>query len=157
MTNYSFKETINLFERNLKTEAPPEDVEEGVVDLVLDEGEITLFKGEQEGSFCFSFDLGMFLQSPDTKHLEELLTSNFLGVDTGGCTLALDEEVLKLKASTTPGTSPQENWEWLHRVVSVAHFWHDKLANWQEFTPLVSFKTEEKENAANWGNTTFKA
>ncbi|MFN0065565.1 MAG: hypothetical protein ACKVOH_04945, partial [Chlamydiales bacterium] len=65
---------------------------------------------------------------------------NFLGVDTGGCALALDPSgiTLMLKASTSAGTSPQENWDWLHRILSFFHYWNQELSQWKEFTPLTS-------------------
>ena len=76
-----------------------------------------------------------------------LATSNFLGVNTGGCTLALDEAgvSLSLHAYTTSGASPQENWEWLHRLLSVAREWNKELIRWEEFVPLgrQSFREQE--------------
>lgn len=145
MTNYKYKDTINYFGEVLKTLPPIEDIEEGEVELILDDLSILLKPGLSEGSFQMTLDLALFVNPPQSDHLAKLAAANFLGVDTGGCSLCLDDEgaVLSLKAVTTPGTTPQENWDWLHRIVSIAHEWANEMEGWSEVTLLVNFKNAE--------------
>lgn len=158
MPNYSFKETINYFGEKLKLPPPEEDIEERFVELMLDENHIQFLPGKYPGSLHIRLEIGMFIGPILKEHLLELNTSNFMGINTGGCRLELDEagSVISLSAITTPATTPQENWEWLHRVISIAQQWTDYLTKWEEFTPLAKFTTEKKDEQHRTYRT-FKA
>jgi len=148
MTNYSFKETLTFFSERLGSTPPAEDMEKEEVELVIDTLHIVLTKGKLEGSMHFHAILGLLLHPIREEKLKELATSNFLGINTGGCKLAFDESgiSLSLHAYTTCGASPQENWEWLHRLISVAREWNKLLVLWEEFVPLSTQSAEEKKN-----------
>ncbi len=160
MTQYSFKETVNYFSDQLGSQPPEEDIEDGVVELTLDENRVLLMPADAEGSFRISIDLGMMIGPISKEHLEELNSSNFLGVNTGGCTLALDDEgsTLTLIATTTSGTPPQENWEWLHRIYSIAAQWTEHMSSWEEFTSLTTFTIARQDVSQSPGShRIFKA
>ncbi len=144
MVQYSFWETLRYFSENLKAAPPEEDVEAGAVELVVDQLHIHISKGVMDGSLNMMIPLGLILQPMRESRLKELATGNYLGVNTGGCTLAFDESetTLQLNVNTTPTTSPQENWEWLHRLLHVATQWNKKLDSWEEFIPLASKRRE---------------
>ena len=154
MANYSFKEIVDFFSEKLQTRPPQEDLEKEKVELVIDELHIVLSKGGLEGCLHLQIVLGLMLQPISEQRLKELVTSNFLGINTGGCALALDAAgvSLSLHCHTTCGTSPQENWEWLHRTVCVAREWNKVLNLWDEFVPL-STPNEEKNYAENLRQT----
>ena len=146
MPNYSFKETLAFFSEKLLTSPPEEDLEKGVVELVLDGLHIVLSQGALEGCLQMRTVLGFMLKPIRENRLKELAASNFLGINTGGCTLALDPVgvSLSLLCHTTCGTIPQENWEWLHRIVCVAREWNKVLGLWDEFVPLGASNQEQK-------------
>lgn len=145
MPIYSFDEIISSFSDKLKATPPQEDLEAGEVEIVVDQTPIFLSKGAFEGGFNFSLTLGLILQPIREARLKELATANFLGIDTGGCTLALDDAgvTLMLTARLTPPLSPQECWEWLHRLLHVATEWNKNLSEWEEFVPLQSIRKEK--------------
>ena len=151
MANYSFKETLAYFCDKLQTQPPEEDLKNEAVELLLDELRIVITKGALEGCLNMQIMLGLMLQPIREQKLKELATSNFLGINTGGCTLAFDEPgvSLSLLCHTSSGTTPQENWEWLHRVVAVAREWNKVLALWDEFVPLHVPKEEKSYEPAN--------
>jgi len=137
MPNYTFLETMQYFAERLNASLPMERTEEGL-EMSVDKLNISL-KPNLLGGLSISMILGLMLQPIRESHLRDLLSSNFLGVNTGGCTLAFDEAAvtLYLKAETSQGTPPEENWEWLHRLVCVAREWMRVLALWEEFVPLA--------------------
>ncbi len=160
MTNYSFKEIVNYFGEKLKSEAAEEDIEEGLIELMLDDNHVLLRPGKQFGSFNISLELGMLTGPIPESHLKELTSSNFMGVNTGGCSLFFDEagSIISLATTTTPGTSPQENWEWLHRIYSIAQQWTNYMSKWEEFTPLATFPMEKNDGKFHPpGHRIFKA
>ncbi|MCH9625687.1 MAG: hypothetical protein S4CHLAM123_08650 [Chlamydiales bacterium] len=145
MPNYSFKETILYISGKLNV-IPPESIfEKQEAELLIDGEHLLISKGSYAGSIHFSLSLGLLVQPIRETCLKELAASNFLGINTGGCKLALDDEKasLSLKSDTTPGTHPQESWEWLHRMLNVAREWYKILEQWEEFVPLGSAKKEE--------------
>ena len=146
MANYSFKETLEFFSEKLKTRPPQEDLEKGAVELVLDGIHVVLSQGAIEGGLKIQIVLGLMLKPIREERLKELAASNFLGINTGGCTLALDPAgvSLSLLCHTTCGTIPQENWEWLHRIICVAREWNKVLGLWDEFVPLSASNQEKK-------------
>lgn len=145
MANYSFKETLEFFSEKLNTRPPEADLEKGAVELAIDELHVVLSQGSLEGCMQMRVVLGLMLQPVHEQRLKELLSSNFLGINTGGCALAFDTAgvSLSLHCYTSCGTSPQENWEWLHRILCVAREWNKVLSLWDEFVPL-STPSEEK-------------
>ncbi len=147
MATYTFSETIDFFSEKLKAEAPEEDITHKKVELVIDEFHLLVMQGRWEGSLHLKMVLGLMLQPLREQRLKELACSNFLGVNTGGCHLAFDAAgvTLSLHCHTTAGTSPQENWEWLHRIVSVAREWNKVLALWDEFVSLTTPKKERED------------
>jgi hypothetical protein len=149
MANYTFKETLRFFSDKLHASPPEEDLEGGEVELVIDTLTILLTKGKLEGSLHMQSTLGLFVQPLGEKRLKELATSNFLGVNTGGCKLAFDPSgvILSLHADVTCGTPPQESWEWLHRLLCVAREWNKVLATWDEFIPMTPSSKEDTEGA----------
>ena len=138
MPRYSFKETLQFFSEKLNATPPEEDLEMGEVELIVDQFHVIISKGTQEGSLRMEITLGLMLHPIHEEHLKELVTSNFLGINTGGCTLAFDEEAvaLILMKHLTAGTPPQESWEWLHRLLHVAQEWRHTLEKLEEFVPL---------------------
>jgi hypothetical protein len=148
MANYSFAETLGFFSEKLNTSPPEEDLERGEVELVIDTLHVILSKGKLEGSLQMRIALGLFLQPIREDRLKELATSNFLGTNTGGCKLSFDKESISLylHGYMSCGASPQESWEWLHRLLCVAREWNKVLALWEEFIPLSISSTEEKKN-----------
>lgn len=146
MPTYSFRETLDYFSAKLKARPPEEDLEAGEVELVIDRLRVLISKGAVEGSLNMSIILGLMLQPIRESRLKELATSNFLGINTGGCSLAFDESgvALQLRVNITPATSPQENWEWLHRLLHVATEWDKNLLLWEEYVSLISEKKGDK-------------
>lgn len=146
MPNYSFKETLQFFSEKLHASPPEEDLEKEEVELVIDTFHVILTKGKVEGCFSMQTVLGLLLQPIREDRLKELATSNFLGINTGGCKLSFDETgvSISLHGLTTCGCSPQENWEWLHRLLSVAREWNKVLALWDEFVPLTTSQKGKK-------------
>lgn len=138
MPLYSFKETVAYFSEKVKAFPPAQDIESGVVELIIDQYRLLLSKGVIEGSLNMEISLGLMLHSIQENHLLELANSNFLGIDTGGCTFALDSsgKVLRLQVHITAGDSPEECWQWLHRLLYVATEWSKTLIHWEEFVPL---------------------
>lgn len=136
----SFEETLNFFGKMLNNRPPEKEMLLGEVTLEVDKIHILLKKGALEGSFQIEMDLGFFLLKPKISQLQTLMKSQFLGVDTGGGTFSLDDSgtTLSLRITTSPGTSPQENWDWLHRSLFIYRHWSLELSKWKEFTPLIS-------------------
>ncbi|MCP5469793.1 MAG: hypothetical protein H7A36_04735 [Chlamydiales bacterium] len=146
--NYTFNDTLQFFGQKLGSLPPKEDVEAGDVELIVDGVRISLKKGHFSGGLQIKIDLGFFLIRAQKKHIQELAKANFLGVDTGGCTFSFDETgvTLQLKTATSPATTLQESWEWLHRILSVYHHWNLELSQWKEFTPLTAEKGAQRNN-----------
>lgn len=144
MANYSFRETLRYFSEKLQAKPLEVDLEKGVVELVIDDLHVLLAQEAIEGCFRMRVVLGLMLQPIREEGLKELAVSNFLGINTGGCTLAFDTTgvSLSLVCHTTCGTTPQENWEWLHRIVCVAREWNKVLTLWDEFVPLSTSRQE---------------
>lgn len=138
MPNYSFEETVRFFSHLLNSSPPEDDLKNNKVELKIDQFHLFINQGHIEGSLHMYLNLGLLLQPISEERLKQLVTSNFLGVNTGGCALAIDENrvTLSLHCHTTCGTSPQENWEWLHRILCVAREWNQLLIEWDEFVPL---------------------
>lgn len=157
MMKYSFKDNINYFAEQLSSELPEEDIKEGVVELMLDNNRVTLTSITD--SFRIAIDLGMLVGPIDLEHLKELTSANFLGVNTGGCTFTLDNEgtTLTLIATTSSATPPKENWDWLHRVYSIAQQWTEQMSSWEEFTPLTTFTATRPHVPTSESHTIFKA
>ncbi|MCC5831482.1 MAG: type III secretion system chaperone [Chlamydiales bacterium] len=146
MPTYSFRETLDYFADMVKARPAEEDLEAGEVELVVDRLRVLISKGSIEGGLDMVITLGLILQPIRESRLKELATSNFLGINTGGCTLAFDEAgvALQLRVNITPASSPQENWEWLHRLLHVATEWEKNLLLWEEYVSLISEKEGEK-------------
>lgn len=138
MPNYSFKESLSFFADKLKIHILPVSENEEI-ELVLDQLRVSLSSTQTLGGLRFSIPLGLLLHPIPEIRLKELMASHFLGINTGGCTLYLDEEgaSIHLKMTTSPFTSPQENWEWLHRISTIAYEWVKMLSLWDEFVPLL--------------------
>jgi hypothetical protein len=122
----------------LNASLPEGDLEKEGVELSIDAFNLSLFSGKISGTLNIEIPLGLMLHPVREERLKELANSNFLGVNTGGCSLCFDENsiTLFLKSSTTPFTTPQENWEWMHRILSVSQEWIKALSLWDEFVPL---------------------
>lgn len=148
MANFSFEDTVKFFSEKLHATPPKLDLEKQEVELVIDTLHVVIAQGKLVGSVHMSTVLGLLVQPIKEERLKDLATSNFLGINTGGCALAFDEMgvSLCLHGTTTSGASPQENWEWLHRLVSVAREWNKVLALWEEFVPMST--TDEKNDNA---------
>jgi hypothetical protein len=159
MALYSFKETMDFFSEKLQASPPEEDLERGEVELVIDNLNILLSKGKIEGCMQMQLVLGLMLQPIRDERLKDLATSNFLGINTGGCKLSLDEAgiALSIHAYTTCGCTPQENWEWLHRLICVALEWNKVLALWDEFVPLITTQSTQGKDVKNRGGPSFRA
>lgn len=147
MTAYSFRETLNYFSEHLQSQLPQGDLEKEGIEIEINSQIVTVLPAH--GGIQFEVILGLVLRPIPEKRLRELMTSHFVGVDTGGCTFTLDEEgvSLCLKAQTSPSTPPQENWEWLHRLLNVAREWIKLLSQWEEFIPLFTFREESEESS----------
>jgi hypothetical protein len=159
MTDFSFRETLNFFAAKLSIPPPEKDIQEGEAELVVDHLNILLKPGKLAGSLVIQIILGLLLQPIREEKLKELVTSNYLGVNTGGCKLCFNDigVAIHLLAHTTSGTHPQENWEWLHRLLSIAHEWSHILASWEEFVPLSNLHKENKNNDTGTRNRQFRA
>lgn len=144
MTSYCFKEIIHFFGSKMGSKPPKEDIEAGEVEIQIDE--MFILAKEVKGGFCLQNNLGLFLSPLSKERLKELCTSNFLGMNTGGCTFTLDEKghALFLRIGFTKTTPPQECWEWLHRLIYISQEWNKVLRGWPEFIPLISLQKEEK-------------
>ncbi len=141
MPNYSFQETATFFAERMQTTLPRIATEKEGVSLAFDSIIVSMRPTQQPGGIIFSLSLGLLLHPILEMRISELMTSHFIGVNTGGCTLAFDPPgvVIFLKAVTSPYTPPQENWEWAHRLICVAHEWIKILSLWDEFVPLLHF------------------
>lgn len=139
MPNYSFQETLVFFGEKLHASLPSLDHDKLKVELVIDRIHVLLSQGILEGSLHMQIVLGLLLQPISEKRLKQLATSNFLGCNTAGCKLSLDPTSvsLSLHSYTTPPATPQESWEWLHRLLSVAREWSTVLTRWEDFVPLT--------------------
>ncbi len=146
MTTYSYRETLEHFAHQLRADLPSEDLEAEGIDLYLDNTRVALSAGKAPGEFQIETDIGYFLQELSEEQLEELESSNFYGINTGGCTLGLDPDgmTLSVKATTSAATSPQENWQWFHRLLSVADEWKEIVSQWETFVPLMQLEKEKK-------------
>lgn len=146
MPNYTYKEIINHIAELVGAQAPGDEALTEGLDLNIDHIMVSLIPSKHPGGLIMELQLGVLLHPIPRAHLEEMVKSNFLGMNTGGCTLALDDSgsLLFIRTVTTAGTSPQEQWEWLHRLLAVGRSWMQILAKWHEFVPLVTFPTEEK-------------
>lgn len=135
MPNSSFQETLDFFSNRLEISPSQEDIEGGEVELIMDGLSLLISKGLQEGSLQIQVFLGFIVHQLREERLKELATSNFLGVNTGGCTLAFDPSgaTCFLRTNLTCATTPQESWEFLHRIASVAREWMKVLSQWDEF------------------------
>ncbi|MCH9611043.1 MAG: hypothetical protein S4CHLAM81_13750 [Chlamydiales bacterium] len=135
---HSFAETLDHFGTILKSRPPKGALESGRVELEIDKTRLVIKQSASDDSIIIEMNLGFFLVKPQKEHLQQLATANFLGVDTGGCTLAFDSAgvTLYLRAVSSAGSSLQECWQWLHRAINVYHHWSQKLSNWKDFTPL---------------------
>lgn len=138
MADYSFEETLKHFSKILKKNPTLEDIKEGKVELTIDAYPIVISRGKFEG-LVMEICLGLMVRPIAESRLKELCASNFLGINTGGCTFVFDEfgVSLSIRCSTSGTTPPQENWEWLHRILYVSREWIKVLSLWQEFVPLV--------------------
>jgi hypothetical protein len=148
MANYSYPETLQFFSEKLNANPFEKDVEQGEVELAIDELRIVLSKGSIEGCMRMRIVLGLMLKPIQENRLKDLTTSNFMGANTGGCALSLDSAgvALSLNCHTTCGTSPQENWEWLHRLICVARDWNKTLRLWDDFVSLCPPYEESSES-----------
>ncbi len=152
MPAYSFRETLDFFSDKLDSKPPEEDIEAGEAELFVDQMRVGLSKSSLEGSLKLEMVLGFIVQPIREERLKQLATSNFLGINTAGCTLTLggSGEVLKLHAYLTSASTPQENWEWLHRLLHVAVEWKRHLIEWDEFIPLnaiIKEKADEQQSS----------
>lgn len=143
MPNYSFNETLSFFSRKLNLPRFEEDAKKAT--LVLDTVQVDLSTTKSYGGLQLSVTLGLILHPISEVRLKELMSNHFLGVNTGGCALCLDEAgvTVHLKMATSPFTNPQENWEWLHRLVSIGYEWVKILSLWDEFVPLLQLPSPE--------------
>ncbi|MBS0623291.1 MAG: type III secretion system chaperone [Verrucomicrobia bacterium] len=155
MKNYTFKETINYFAEKLGSIPPEEDVENKSVELELNGSLMVLEQGQEEGSLKICMDLGMFLVPPNQAELNKLASGNFLGIQTQGGSLCLDEEglLLTLQAITSSETSPQQNWDCLQRFVSAAYFWSEELDKKENFSLLAQLDKLEEPPLQGQGKT----
>ena len=138
MTFSSYQDTVSYFAQLLESPLPAPHLTEGQnIEIQIDNQKLELSPASQRGGINMQICLGLMLQPIPLDRLKELMSSN-LGINTGGCTICLDEKAvgLYLKTTTTPGTSAQENWEWMHRLLHVAKEWNKILALWQEFVSL---------------------
>lgn len=135
MPSSSFQETLDFFSSRLEISPSHEDIESGEVELILDGLSLLISKGVLEGSLQIQVFLGFIVHQLREERLKELATSNFLGINTGGCTLAFDPSgaTCFLRVNLTAGASPRESWEFLHRIASVAREWQKVLSQWDEF------------------------
>ncbi len=147
MTTFSFQETLNYFCEHLDAELPKGDHEKEGVELEINSQNVVMLPTTPQGGASLEILLGLVLRPIPENRLKELMTSNFLGVNTGGCKLSLDEDgvCICLKIETSPSTPPQENWEWLHRLLSIAQSWVKILSSWKEFIPLHTPPEERRE------------
>ncbi|MCB1181208.1 MAG: type III secretion system chaperone [Chlamydiia bacterium] len=145
MVNYTFLETLKFFSVHLDTEIPKGELEKEGIEIEIDKQNVVMLAGKIPGSISLEVTLGLFLRPISTIRLKEIMTNNFLGIGTGGCTLTLDDDgvALGLKIVTTPTMTPQESWECLHRLLGAAREWLKLLSDWDEFIPLNS-PPEEK-------------
>ena len=145
MPIFNYRETLHYFGDKLRATPPEEDVVAGEVELYIDQLRVLIAKGSIEGELSFTMTLGLLLHPIPEPRLKELATCNFLGINTGGCTLAFDEGGMgvELSANISPGTPPQESWEYLHRLLHVATEWNKTLTLWEEFVPLTVHQKEK--------------
>jgi hypothetical protein len=150
MVSYTFKETLDFFSHKLQSVPPTQDLEKKEVAVVIDHVHAVIAQGKREGSLHMKIMVGLFLERPSEEKLLQLATSNFLGINTGGCSLSIQPKrgELTLHCHTTSGTSPQENWEWFHRLLAVAREWNRMLLPWEEFIPL-NIPMQEKKDEPN--------
>lgn len=144
MTLFTFRDHADYFANRLSISIPDPFIESEGLELTLDHLNVTLKPTRQFGGLLTSIRLGLLLHPIPEQHLHELMTSNYLSVNTGGCTLALDEAgvIVFLESKTTPFTPPQENWEWLHRTINCAYEWVKIMTLWDEFVPLIRVEGE---------------
>ncbi|MEZ5314768.1 MAG: type III secretion system chaperone [Chlamydiales bacterium] len=139
MLTYSFDKILLFFSEKLDVDPPPEvDIQSGKVELFINQIHVTISQGRIEGSLTMSTDFGLIPKHISEPHAKELLISNFLGIHTGGCTFALNEEekLLELRLNITPITSLQESLDSLYRLISVRVEWEKTILKWEEFIPF---------------------
>lgn len=134
MALYSFKETLLFFSEKLKLDIEEEELKKGESLIAIDNFLVTLKEKAHGGGLHMELTLAILLYPLAEDKLKELICGNFLGINTGGCTLALhkDKDTICLHADAGPSSSPQENWEWLHRLLSVGREWSRIIAPWEE-------------------------
>lgn len=144
MPKYTFQETIDYFSTKMESTPPQEDVEAKTVEILVDHLPIVISESPLEGSLKMEIVLGLLLKPIQEEKLKELTTSNFLGMNTGGCTFSWSHEsgILFLRSTTSAGTPPQENWEWLHRMLYIATEWTEQLIQWEEFVRLANMENK---------------
>ncbi|MCH9609580.1 MAG: hypothetical protein S4CHLAM45_15120 [Chlamydiales bacterium] len=155
MTSYNFKDFINYYSEKLNSPLPQEDIEEGIVDLFLEEGEISLFKGATAGSIQITLRMGEIEGKLTKEHLLEMMRGHFLGLNTAGFTFALREGTLFLLGQATSGVTPQESWELLERLISIGQQWNEILTPWKEYTSSLTFNGEQKDGSS-WRTTSLR-
>ncbi|MCH9626636.1 MAG: hypothetical protein S4CHLAM2_02620 [Chlamydiales bacterium] len=145
MPAYSFRETLGFFSDKLDSRPPEKDIDAGEAELLVDQMRVGLSKDSLENSLKMEMVLGFLMQPIREERFKQLATSNFLGINTAGCTLTLGKsgDILKLHVYINSTSTPQESWEWLHRLLHVAVEWKRHLIEWEEFVPL-STTTKEK-------------
>lgn len=141
MAKFTYQETLAYFFKhlNLNFSFPVDFAEE--INIDIDDYKISF---SPKDGFQMTLCLGFLLHPVRLERLLQLTTSNFLGVNTGGCTLFIDESgtSISLKITTTITTPPHENWDFLHRLLCVGKEWVKSLNKWEEFVPLVQHLPE---------------
>lgn len=138
-----FDETLTFFSTQLGAPLPEDTIGPDGVELAIEGNPVSLYPGALAGSLVLEVPLAL-ISGPKTTQLDELCALNYLGAETGGCTLTLDDldSLISLKIVTSPGTSAMENWDALHRLMATAQHLIQKFTPWENITPL--FELEEK-------------
>lgn len=139
MKKYDFIDIVTFFARHLNHSLPEMNRDNlQPVAMNIDEQAVILYPLPNGGIEMRLF-LGLLLHPVRLDKLQEMVYSNFFGINTGGCTLCIDDQgnAIYLKNTTTSSTPPDENWEWLHRILCVGKEWSKRLSVWEEFVPTT--------------------
>lgn len=141
MRTYEFQETLSYFAQKLHVEPPPAtDIESGVAELIVEDVRVFLSKPGPELGVEISITIAALKTPISEELLKELCTSNFLGINTLGCSFSLDAtgSILRLHAQISASTPPEQGWEWLERLVFAASKWKERASSWPVVYPVTA-------------------
>lgn len=97
-------------------------------DVVFNDGTAIINKGSLPGSMIIKKSIGKLPLSDDDPKILQLVVANFIGLETFGTTLYLDNDTLGVRAVTPPGSTLEQMLEIMEALVGATKYWREKLA-----------------------------